>query len=189
MQLKRGTFVKTVVRFAALAAVVLFASSSPAQTCPAPTPWRAGLAHACNGEPARASTFNANWWQMVQWVEAKVGQVGQPLALPNGSLQSAWFAAGAVNTAALSNGAVTAAKVKGGGVALYSLNGSCGDPNSISFSATCTYTTTVCGNCTVIGVNAYRLCDGSCPTSSTTCNAIPQTCTHNNTLRGYLVGP
>jgi hypothetical protein len=191
--------VKTLSRLVTLAALVCVVSAARAQNCAAPTPWRTGLAHACVDEPARASAFNNNWWQMVQWLEAKVGTVGQPLALPAGSIVSAWFAAGAVNTAALAdaavttaklgNGAVTAAKVAGGGIPLYSLNSLCGDANAASFSATCPYLTGVCGNCAVIGVNAYRNCSGGCPTSSGSCILTPQSCTANNTLRGYLVGP
>ncbi len=184
----------TLVRLAAIAALLSFSSAAHAQTCTPPTGWRAPLIYFCADQPARASQVNGNFGQVVAWLEAKVGQVGQPLALaPNsvstasladGSVTAAKLAPAAVVTAALADGAVTAAKVKGGGVVVYSLNSSCPAAGALSLASTCQYLSAQCGNC---ALNLqYQTCTGTCPPCQ---HLAPQSCTASNTLRGYLVAP
>jgi hypothetical protein len=64
--------------------------------------------------------------------------------------------------------------------ALYTSNNLCGGGTGMTFSNTCSYSTTktCCSN------QAYKDCAGNCPS---TCNYNPVTCTVNNVLKGYLV--
>jgi hypothetical protein len=194
-----------------LSLLVALSSSSFAfaQTCTPPASWRAPLTYFCADTPALASQVNDNFGQVVAWVEAKVGRVGQAFATDGGviitqaladgavttpklaplAVDTSRLANGAVDTSKLATGAVTRDKLSGGGVAVYANHSSCADPGVITFNSTCTYFTTLCGvTCGGFG-QAYFACDGSCPNTIPACSNVPRPCQANNPIRGYLVAP
>lgn len=143
--------------------------------------------------------MNANFRQLVTWVEGKVGLVGQPFVIPansvstgnivDGGVTAADLAANAVETAALADGAVTAAKLASR-VPVYTRAADCSNAGEITFASICTYTSAQCGTCNIIAtVPRYENCAGFCAP----CNSSPllsaQSCPAANSLRGYLVGP
>jgi len=194
---------------ALLSAVVVscVASTSRAQSCTPPASWRAPLVFVCADAPALAANVNDNFGQVVTWLEAKVGRVGQPISLANGSVATAALADGAVTTVKLADGAITSAKVgnntiltanvadgqitraklQAGGVPVYEINANCSNNGEITFAPTCAFGTLACGGTCSNGVTPrYRDCNGTC----TTALCAPQVCNNvPNTLRGYLVTP
>jgi hypothetical protein len=163
----------------------------------------------CADSPALAANINDNFGQVVQWLEAKVGRVGQPVALDGGVVGTFALADNAVTGAKLADGAITSAKIgnntvltanvadgqitraklQAGGVPVYEINGNCANSGEISLAPQCTYGPLSCGTlCNGAPVLRYRDCAGTCPASpNSLCS--PQICTVNNTLRGYLVTP
>ncbi|MBX7097012.1 MAG: hypothetical protein K1X89_04795 [Myxococcaceae bacterium] len=193
----------------ALSVVVVCVSlPAAAQTCSPPAGWRAPLVFVCPNTPALASSINGNYGQIVAWLEAKVGQVGQAVALPAGAVVTPFLADGAVATAKVADGAVTTvkvadgaigtaklqdgsvtkAKLTAGGVAVYATSAQCSGSGTITFSASCNYISASCGTtCNAAAIPRYEDCNGNCPSAPALCGA--QLCAANNTLRGYLVAP
>lgn len=182
----------------AAAAVCLSSGLAAAQTCPTPMGWRAPMTVMCPDEPALAGTVNANFLQVVTWLEAKVGQVGQPVALDagvvtttaiaNGAVTNPKLATNAVNTTNIVDGAVTRAKLAPGPV-VYEVDSRCPESGRLTRSSTCFFVTPTCGtNCNGIAVPRYENCQGVCLANpNSLCTA--QACTVNNPVAGYLVAP
>ncbi len=194
-----------------LAAVVVFgvASTSRAQSCTPPASWRAPMVFVCADSPALAADVNGNFGQVVAWLEAKVGRVGQPVALDggvvgtfaladnavtgpklaDGAITSAKIGNGTILTANVADGQITRAKLQAGGVAVYEANANCSGSGDATFRSQCQYATANCGNtCNGNLIPRYENCAGVCGLPPNQ-NCASQVCTVNNTLRGYLVTP
>jgi len=161
----------------------------------------------CVDSPALAADVNGNFGQVVAWLEAKVGRVGQPVALDggvvgtfaladnavtgpklaDGAITSAKIGNGTILTANVADGQITRAKLQAGGVPVYEINANCSNNGEITFAPTCAFGTLACGGTCSNGVAPrYRDCNGTC----TTALCAPQVCNNiPNTLRGYLVTP
>ena len=149
----------------AVLAVGFFGFRAAAQMgCMAPSGWPMQLTYFCSDEPARADHMNANFKQLVTWIEGKVGTVGQPYVIaPNsvstvnivdGGVTTTDLAPGAVDTTALANDSVTAAKVAGR-VAVYTRATACSNSGDLTLTATCGYSTSTCGTCLVSGLRIF----------------------------------
>ncbi len=190
---------KRLVALAGVFAVAVWGQGARAQTCTPPTNWRPPLVYFCDDSPARASEVNANFRQVITWLEAKVGDAGQPTVLPAGTVTAAAILDGTITSAELAGGAVTGAHLADGGVTLrtiaspvtvYAINSHCADDGLLTTAPTCTYAAPSCGTCTVASAPfpRYRDCNDVC----FTCNGMtvpppPQVCTANNTVVGSLV--
>lgn len=190
---------KTWLRWCGVLTVLLGSASSFAQTCPTPpASWRPPLKFFCPNQPAKADEVNANFGQVVSWLEAKVGRVDAGIELAPSSVStpsiaddavtSAKLAPGSVATSDLALGAVAADRVRDGGVPIYLVtNGSCPGVGLLTNSASCTRQTGVCSP--VCGLNiqsVYARCDGTCDTNSP-CPTSSAQCPEPNRYLGVLV--
>lgn len=182
-----------------LCAAGVFGTVAVAQTmCSAPGGWPSGLVYFCADAPARADDVNANFRQLVTWVEAKVGPVGQPTVIPADGVTSTSILNASIVSADLAGGAVTGANLADGGVtprtlasprAAYTVDSHCESAGLLTTAATCRYGAPQCGTCSVASVPLprYRDCNDVC----FTCNGMPPppppTCTADNAFEGYLV--
>jgi hypothetical protein len=160
-----------------------------------------GLTWFCPDEPALAAEMNANFATVVGWLEQKVGPVGTPTltlsgapvtsaSIADGTIDAVDLAPGLVSTRELADGGVTAAKLASR-VTVYSVNGACPSPGTLTTQATCTEALTAV-SCVIPGSpcafsQRYTQCDGSC--GSCVPVFLPQACVRPNSFVGFLVGP
>lgn len=182
-----------------LLAVGLAGWQAWAQVTCTPTPnWRPPLVYFCDDSPARATEVNGNFRQVVAWLEAKVGDAGQPTSLPPQTVTSAMIADGTISSADLAGGAIVGAHLADGGVsartlasplATYVMDDHCPNAGLLTTASTCQYQGASCGTCSVgpANIQRFRDCNDVCWNCALGVPPPPPSCTATNALVGYLV--